>query len=251
MDEPEESILLATGCHNMIQQAVAFVLKVKNGQVYFPISNSTKRKVRLYPGILLASYEVLEEQELESATEQGDVRKVCKAMGPNNDHKLMDKKDWSHLSEDEQSRDLIQKHNDLFIVKKDELGLINQEPAHIYVHNPTPCRSPIYRYSEKAKIAIAEILKDLEQRDIIESSTVAWVLPIVLVNKPSGEKRLCLNYRQVNQHLVTDIHPLPKLEELVEQVAKNKFYATLDLTRTVRDVRDTSATLSKPGVRDV
>ncbi|MPC64769.1 hypothetical protein E2C01_058890 [Portunus trituberculatus] len=171
-----------------MQQAATFVLKVKNGQVYLPISNSTKRKVRLYPGTLLARYEVLEEQELESATEQGDVRKVCKAMGPNNDHvsgsinrrdklhKLMEKKDWSHLSEDEQSTigHLIQKHNDLFIVEKGKLGLINKEPAHIYVHNPTQCRSPIYRYPEKAKIVITKILKDLEQRDIIESSTAAW-----------------------------------------------------------------------------
>ncbi|MPC98236.1 hypothetical protein E2C01_093595 [Portunus trituberculatus] len=196
----------------MIQQAAAFVFKVKNGQVYLPISNSTKRKVRLYPSTLLARYEVLEEQELESAMQQGDVRKVCEAMGPNNDHvsgsinrrdklqKLMEKKDWSFLSEDEQStiRDLIQNHNDLFIVEKGELGLINQEPAHIYVYDPTSCRSLIYRYPEKAKIAIADILKDLEQRDIIESSTAAWVSPIVLVNKPSGEKCLCLDYRRVN-----------------------------------------------------
>ncbi|MPC66919.1 hypothetical protein E2C01_061075 [Portunus trituberculatus] len=172
----------------MIQQVAAFVLKVKNGQVYLPISNSTKRKVRLYHGTLLARYEVLEEQELKSATEQGDVRKVCEAMGPNNDHvsgsinrrdklqKLMEKKDWSHLSEDEQStiRDLIQKHNDLFIVEKGELGLINQELAHICVHNPTPCRSPIYRYPEKAKIVITEILKDLEQLD--RSMGIAYYL---------------------------------------------------------------------------
>ncbi len=40
---------------------------------------------------------------------------------------------------------------------------------------------------------------------------------------------MCLDYRKVNTHLVTDIHHLPHLEELVENVAGNKFYATLDL----------------------
>ncbi len=40
---------------------------------------------------------------------------------------------------------------------------------------------------------------------------------------------MCLDYRKVNTHLVTDIHPLPHLEELVENVAGNKLYATLDL----------------------
>ncbi len=40
---------------------------------------------------------------------------------------------------------------------------------------------------------------------------------------------MCLDYRKVNQQLVTDIHPLPNLEELVEHVAGSEFYATLDL----------------------
>ncbi len=57
----------------------------------------------------------------------------------------------------------------------------------------------------------------------------AWLSPIVLVNKPSGEKRMCLDYRKVNGQLVTDIHPLPNLEELVEHVSGNQYYATLDL----------------------
>ncbi len=72
-------------------------------------------------------------------------------------------------------------------------------------------------------------MKDLEGRDIIEKSMAAWLSPIVLVNKPSGEKRICLDYRKVNKQLMADIHPLPNLEELVERVAGNQFYATLDL----------------------
>ncbi len=40
---------------------------------------------------------------------------------------------------------------------------------------------------------------------------------------------MCLDYRKVNKQLTTDIHPLPILEELVDQVAGNQNYATLDL----------------------
>ncbi len=120
-------------------------------------------------------------------------------------------------------------YEELFILEKRELGLIQQPPAHIQVDDPTPCRSHIYRYPEKAKDIIASILKDLEERDIIEKSTAAWLSPIVLVNKPSGDKRMCQDYRKVNKQLTTDIHPLPNLEELVEHVAGNQYYATLDL----------------------
>ncbi len=88
-----------------------------------------------------------------------------------------------------------------------------------------PCRSPIYRYPERAKAAIASILQYLEERDITERSGAAWLSPTVLVSKPSGEKGMCLDYRKVNNN----IHPLPNLEELVEHVAGNQYYATLDL----------------------
>ncbi len=69
----------------------------------------------------------------------------------------------------------------------------------------------------------------MEERDIIEKSTAAWLSPIVIVNKPSGDKRMCLDYRKVHKQLTTDIHPLPNLEELVEHVAGNQHYATLVL----------------------
>ncbi len=73
------------------------------------------------------------------------------------------------------------------------------------------------------------MLKDMEERDIIEQSTAAWLSPIVLVNKLDGSKRMCLDYRQVNQHLATDIYPLPRLEELVDQAACRQYYVTLDM----------------------
>ena len=40
---------------------------------------------------------------------------------------------------------------------------------------------------------------------------------------------MCLDYRQVNTHLATDIYPLPRLNELVEQDSDQAFYTTLDL----------------------
>ncbi len=59
----------------------------------------------------------------------------------------------------------------------------------------------------------------------------AWLSPIVLVNKPDGNKRkkMCLDYRHVNKHLATDIYPIRRLEELVDQAAGHNFYATLDM----------------------
>ena len=40
---------------------------------------------------------------------------------------------------------------------------------------------------------------------------------------------MCLDYRHVNKHLPTDMYPLPRLEELVDQAAGHQFYETLDM----------------------
>ncbi len=40
---------------------------------------------------------------------------------------------------------------------------------------------------------------------------------------------MCLDYRHVIKHLATDIYPLPRLKELVDQAAGHNFYATLDM----------------------
>ncbi len=40
---------------------------------------------------------------------------------------------------------------------------------------------------------------------------------------------MCLDYRQVNKHLATDIYPLPRLEELVDQAAGHQYCITLDM----------------------
>ncbi len=70
-------------------------------------------------------------------------------------------------------------------------------PAKINVADPQPSRGPRYRYPEEAKKLIADMLQDMEDRQIIEKSTSAWLSPIVLVNKPDGSKRTCLDYRHV------------------------------------------------------
>ncbi len=88
-------------------------------------------------------------------------------------------------------------------------------PAKINIADPQPSHGPRYRYPEEAKRLIADMLQDMEDWQIIEKSS-AWLSPIVLVNKPDGSKRMCLDYCHVNKHLATDIYPLPRLEELVD-----------------------------------
>ncbi len=75
--------------------------------------------------------------------------------------------------------------------------------------DPQPSGGPSYYNPNQAKKLISEMLQDMEEREIVERSTSAWLYPIVLVH--------------VNKHLSTDIYPLSRLEELAEQAAGHEF----------------------------
>ncbi len=128
----------------------------------------------------------------------------------------------------EDLKNTILQHDPLFILDKNELGLMSGLPGNIKEEDPRPSRGSIYRYPEEIKDIILSVLSDMEDRDIIERSTSAWLSPILLVNKPDGSKRMCLDYQDVNKHITTYIYPLPRLDELVEQVACHKYYATMN-----------------------
>ena len=107
-----------------------------------------------------------------------------------------------------------------------DLGTISGEPAHISVSDNNPCRLPMYRYPEYAKEVITKMLIDMEERGVIEPSSSAWLFLIVLVNKPDGIKRMCLDFRRMNEHLSDDVYPFPRLEDLVGSAAGHQIYVT-------------------------
>lgn len=75
---------------------------------------------------------------------------------------------------------------------------------------------------------MTEMIEDIINKDITEESKAACLSPMVLVDRP-GDKRLCLDYQKVNSQSCTDIHPLHRLQELIETASRNEFYITLDL----------------------
>lgn len=230
-----------------------FVCRVtEERQVFVPLYNPNKTHQIFRKGTYLGSYEPVQViEELDSPGKGPDVAEnkvhtnisIKNDLLPHADHprekgsredklkSLLALRDFSHLSEEEKKvlLHVIQENNELFILHPSEIGKIRAPPVKIAVENPIPVRGPKYRYPEKAKAIIEKLVGDMEEKGVIEPSTAAWLSPIVLVSKPDGSKRMCLDYRGVNKHLATDIYPLPRLEELVEVASGNKYYATLDL----------------------
>ena len=67
------------------------------------------------------------------------------------------------------------------------------------------------------------------EEGIIQPSTSAYASPIVLANKKDGSKRLCVDYRRLNEIVVKDRFPLPLIEDEIDKLQDAKYFTSLDL----------------------
>ena len=119
--------------------------------------------------------------------------------------------DVSHLSNEDapKVRELLQRHNDLFTFRR--LGHVKGfGEMEMHMEDETPCVSRMYRMAPNEREWLALEIKRLLDMGIIEPSQSPYVSPVILIKKPSGSFRLCIDYRKVNAKTIGEQYPLPR-----------------------------------------
>jgi hypothetical protein len=126
-------------------------------------------------------------------------------------------------------RQFLHKNNDLFATNPKAPGLSNKVQHTINVQGNTPIKQRAYRvaHAEKAQICgeIAEMLK----HKIIRKSNSPWASPVVIVPKPDGSRRFCVDYRKLNAITKKDVYPLPRIDDTLDSLRLKKYFTSLDL----------------------
>jgi hypothetical protein len=63
---------------------------------------------------------------------------------------------------------------------------------------------------------------------VIEPAHAEWASPVVLVPKPDGSMRFCIDYRRLNALTVKDSYPLPRMDECIDSLGDETIFFTLD-----------------------
>ena len=66
---------------------------------------------------------------------------------------------------------------------------------------------------------------------IVRPSKSPWASPVVVVPKPDGTIRFCIDYRKLNNITKMDAYPIPRMDQMLEKVAQARYISTLDITK--------------------
>lgn len=124
--------------------------------------------------------------------------------------------------------------NDIFSLQGDLLSENNFYEQSIALNDQKPTYIKNYRLPESQKNEINEQIQTMLNEGIIQNSTSPYNSPILLVPKKSnsnGSKkwRLVIDYRQLNKKITPDKFPLPRIDEILDQLGRARYFSTLDL----------------------
>jgi hypothetical protein len=92
-----------------------------------------------------------------------------------------------------------------------------------------PIAHPPYRLNQERKDFLEQEIDKMLEKGIIQTSESLWASPIVIVPKKIGDLRICVNYRLLNTITVTDIYPIPNMQDQLENFRTARYFTTLDL----------------------
>jgi len=89
---------------------------------------------------------------------------------------------------------------------------------------------PLAREREKAEV------ERMRSMGVIQPSTGEWASPVVMVPKPDGSERFCIDYRKLNLMTVKDAYPIPRMDECIESLGDARVLSTLDCNAGYRQI---------------
>lgn len=94
-----------------------------------------------------------------------------------------------------------------------------------------PVAQRMYRIPFTLREKVEKKLDELESQDIIErvNDQTPWVSPVIVVPKPNGDIRLCVDMRQANKTIIRERNPIPTVDEILYKMNGGEWFSKMDL----------------------
>ena len=133
--------------------------------------------------------------------------------------------------------DLITHHHTAFCLDEKERGETDLVEMEIHTSDVAPRKIAARRMPFALWQEVAKQLQRMQEGGVIELSDSPWSSPVVMVRKKDGSLRFCMDYRELNRVTQKNTYPLPRVDDLLDQVGQSKYFTTLDLTSGYWQIR--------------
>nr|GEY25616.1 hypothetical protein [Tanacetum cinerariifolium] len=97
-------------------------------------------------------------------------------------------------------------------------------------------RAP-YRLAPSEMKELSEQLRELSEKGFIRPSSSPWGALVLFMKKKDGLFRMCIDYRELNKLTIKNRHPLPRIDDLFDQLQGFIVYSKIDLRSGYHQLR--------------
>nr|GEU80432.1 putative reverse transcriptase domain-containing protein [Tanacetum cinerariifolium] len=109
-------------------------------------------------------------------------------------------------------------------------------------------RTP-YRSAPSEMQELSNQLQEITDRGFIRPSTSPWGAPVLFVKKKDGSFRMCIDYRELNKLTIKNRYPLPRIDNLFDQLQGSIVYSKIDLRSGYHQLRVRDEDIPKTAFR--
>lgn len=130
---------------------------------------------------------------------------------------------------EEERKELETLLNEWKQVKPGKLGCTSKVEHVIDTGDSAPIKQRYYPVSPKMQEVLDKELDQMLAEGIVEPSHSPWSSPVILVKKPGGSVRFCVDYRKVNSVTKKDAYPLPYVSSILDRLRDAKYLSSIDI----------------------
>ncbi|GJU42410.1 putative reverse transcriptase domain-containing protein [Tanacetum coccineum] len=110
-------------------------------------------------------------------------------------------------------------------------------------------RAP-YRLAPSEMKELSEKLQELSEKGFLRPSSSPWRAPVLFVKKKDGSFRMCIDYQELNKLTVKNRYPLPRIDDLFDQLQGSSVYLKIDLRSVYHQLRVREEDILKTSFRN-
>ena len=123
---------------------------------------------------------------------------------------------------------LLGQYKDVFTDKPGSTNLIEHE---IKLTSDHPVRSNPYVVPFAVRDSLKSDIEEMLSMGVIRRSSSSYASPVVVVKKPDGSDRVCIDYRKLNKITLFDPEPMKSIPEVFHKLSKAKYFTKIDLSK--------------------